>query len=156
MGVSGVGKTTIGEALAERLGWRFLDADDLHSPESVAKMAAGTALEDADRWPWLYRLNRELWALEARNENAVLACSALKERYRRRLTDGLADYEVVFLHGPPELIRARLEKRRHRYMTASLLQSQFAALEPPERAIAVDVAAPPEECVARVISLLDR
>ena len=150
MGVSGAGKTTIGEALARRLGWRFIDADDYHPPENVAKMGAGTPLEDEDRWPWLDRLN-----LILRNEdNAVIACSALKETYRRRLTDGLSNSRIVYLHGTPELIRSRMKARPHRYMPASLLDSQFAALEPPARAIAIDVAAEPASCVAQILSNL--
>ena len=109
MGVSGVGKTTIGKALALELGWRFIDADGYHPPANVAKMAAGIALDDADRWPWLEALNRVL----RREENAVLACSALKEAYRSRITAGLARCEIVYLHGSLELIRARLVERPH-------------------------------------------
>ena len=147
MGVAGVGKTTIGEPLARALGWRFLDADDYHPPENVAKMKAGVPLQDADRWPWLSRLNRELKQLE----NAVLACSALKESYRERLAQGIPDFRVVYLHGSETLIRARLESRQHRYMPAALLDSQLAALEPPARAIVIDVAAPLDECVAAIL-----
>ena len=147
MGVAGVGKTTIGEPLARALGWRFLDADDYHPPENVAKMKAGIPLQDADRWPWLGRLNRELKELE----NAVLACSALKESYRARLAQGIPDFTVVYLHGSAALIRARLESRQHRYMPATLLDSQLAALEPPARAIAIDVAAPLEDCLSAIL-----
>ena len=95
MGVAGVGKTTIGEALARALGWRFIDADDYHPPENVAKMKAGIPLDDEDRWPWLQRLNGIL----KDEQNAVLACSALKESYRRRLAAGLEDFKMVYLHG---------------------------------------------------------
>jgi len=146
MGVAGVGKTTIGEPLAQALGWRFLDADDYHPPENVAKMKAGIPLEDADRWPWLTRLNKVL----KEEEQAVIACSALKERYRERLLQGIQRYRIVYLHAAPELIRARLATRTHRYMPASLLDSQLAALEPPADAIAIDVAAPPEESVRAI------
>jgi gluconokinase len=135
MGVSGSGKTTIGEALARDLGWRFLDADEYHPPQNVAKMAAGQPLDDEDREPWLERLNSVL-----RGEgNAVLACSALKEKYRRRLADGIKRLEWVYLKGDFDLIESRLARRRHRYMPASLLRSQFDALEAPSRAIVVDV-----------------
>ena len=147
MGVAGVGKTTIGEALARSLGWRFLDADDFHPPQNVAKMKAGIALEDADRWPWLSHLNRVL----KDEPNAVLACSALKESYRERLAQGIAGFTVVYLHGALPLIRERMESRKHRYMPAALLESQFAALEPPADAIAVDVAATTDECVAAIL-----
>jgi gluconokinase len=150
MGVSGAGKTTIGEALARRLGWRFIDADDCHPPENVAKMKAGTPLGDADRWPWLDTLNSML----KKDANSVVACSALKEAYRQRLTTGLSDFRVVYLHGSRELIRSRMKARPHRYMPASLLDSQFATLEPPARAIAIDVAAEPAACVEAIISRL--
>jgi gluconokinase len=152
MGVAGVGKTTIGEPLARALGWRFLDADDYHPPENVAKMKAGIPLQDADRWPWLSRLNRELKDLE----NAVLACSALKESYRERLAQGIPKFTVVYLHGSTELIRTRLASRQHRYMPPALLDSQLAALEPPAQAIAIDVAAPLEACVAAIVADLRR
>ena len=150
MGVSGSGKTTIGEALARELGWIYLDADDYHPPENVAKMAAGTPLEDEDRWSWLDKLNRIL----RHEKNTVIACSALKEAYRERLTDGLANLRIVYLHGTPELIRSRMKARPHRYMPASLLDSQFATLEPPARAIGIDIAADPASCVAQILSNL--
>src|SRR2546428_7475401 len=136
MGVSGVGKTSIGKAVARELGWRFSDADQYHPPESGAKMAAGIALDDADRRPWLETLNR----VARKEKDAVLACSALKEAYRSRITDGLARFEIVYLHGSFELIRARLVDRPHHYMPASLLSSQFATLEPRVRAVSVNEA----------------
>ena len=150
MGVSGVGKTTIGSALARELGWRFIDADRYHPSANVAKMAAGIPLADEDRWPWLETLNR----LVKKEKNAVLACSALKEAYRSRITDGLARFEIVYLHGSFELIRARLAQRPHHYMPASLLASQFATLEPPVRAISVDVAHPAQDCVRSIMQAL--
>jgi gluconokinase len=152
MGVSGAGKTTIGEALARELGWRFLDADDYHPRANVAKMAAGEPLDDEDRWPWLDRLNSILRG----EENAVLACSALRERYRRRLAEGIQRIEWVYLKGDFELIRSRLRQRRHRYMPSSLLESQFAALEPPRQAITVDVSADVAACVAAIAVRLQR
>ena len=150
MGVSGAGKSTIGAALARALGWRFIDGDDHHPPANVAKMAAGEPLTDADREPWLNRLNILL-----RNEtNAVMACSALKQSYRDRLTAGVVDFQFVFLTGDAELIGARLARRHHRYMPASLLHSQFETLEPPEKAIAVDVSADVPACVAAIVRQL--
>ena len=146
MGVSGCGKSTIGQMLAERLGYPFLDADEFHPPVNVAKMAAGTPLSDADRQPWLERLNGKLRA----QKNAVLACSALKESYRQILSKGLADCRFVHLRGSIELIRARMKERRHRYMPASLLESQFATLEPPADAIEVDIGVSAPECVAAI------
>ena len=150
MGVSGAGKTAIGEALATELGWRFMDADDYHPEANVAKMAAGQPLDDADRWPWLDRLN----AILRSEENAVLACSALKERYRARLAKGVDHVEWIYLKGDFDLIRSRLLQRQHRYMPASLLESQFAALEPPPRAITVDVSADVPTCVAAIAERL--
>ena len=150
MGVAGAGKSTLGAALAARLGWRFIDADDYHPQENVAKMAAGVPLEDEDRWPWLDLLNRRLME----EPSLVLACSALKESHRRRLLEGVAASRIVYLYGSFELIAARLAQRRHRYMPASLLESQFAALEPPAEAIAVDVAAEPARCVDAILAQL--
>jgi len=150
MGVSGSGKTSIGAALSERLGWPFLDGDDFHPPENVAKMKSGTPLTDEDRWPWLDRLNAELRAREARSESAVIACSALRQAYRARLSRGLANWRLVFLHGSFELLRRRAEERKHRYMPASLLQSQFDTLEPPAQAIHIDVAEPLGRSVEKI------
>lgn len=152
MGVSGAGKTTIGQALARELGWRFIDADDYHPQANVAKMAAGEPLDDEDRWPWLDRLNSILKS----EVNAILACSALKERYRKRLREGIERLEWVYLKGDLELIRSRLRDRRHRYMPASLIESQFAALEPPPQAITIDVSADVASCVAAVAARLQR
>ena len=150
MGVSGSGKTTIGEALASRLGWRYLDADDYHPPENVAKMAAGTPLQDQDRWPWLEKINFIL----NKQDGAVLGCSALKESYRQRLTAGLKDYRIAYLKGSFELLSRRAAARKHRFMPASLLKSQFETLEPPRGAIEIDVAQPVEACVRQIAAAL--
>lgn len=151
MGVSGSGKTTLGARLAARLGCDFVDADDHHPAENVAKMAAGVPLEDVDRWPWLEALNA---LLRASPNDAVLACSALKQAYRDRLCAGIGDCRLVYLKGTREQIRNRLGARQHRYMPASLLDSQFAALEPPEDAITVGVEGSVEDCVATVLDAL--
>lgn len=147
MGVTGCGKSTVGAALAARLGWPFLDADDFHPEANVAKMASGVPLDDGDRWPWLDRIADELRRIEAADGSAVLACSALKEAYRERLAAG-GDVRFVHLTGDPDTIAGRLAVRKHRYMPASLLASQYATLEPPRDAIEVDVALPVEAQVA--------
>lgn len=151
MGVSGCGKSTVGALLAQRLGVEFLDADEFHPPGNVAKMAAGVPLGDEDRRSWLERLNAELRT----RHDAVLACSALKESYRAILAKD-TDCRFVHLRGSIELIRSRLQQRQHRYMPASLLESQFATLEPPAQAIAVDIAAPPQSCVEAIVAALPR
>jgi gluconokinase len=141
MGVCGCGKTTVGQAVADALGWHFLDADAFHPPENVAKMAAGTPLTDEDRWPWLDRLRDELRAIDARGESVVLACSALRSAYRRRLAQA-GDVRFVYLKGDRATIAPRLVARAGHYMPASLLDSQFAVLEEPTDAITIDAAAP--------------
>lgn len=138
MGVSGSGKTTTGEALAAALGWQFFDGDDFHAAANVARMAAGQPLTDADRWPWLDSIAGKMREILARDDSAVFACSALKESYRQRLM-GAGDVRVVHLKGDVATIAARIGQRAHRYMPASLLPSQFAALEEPEGAIVIDI-----------------
>lgn len=150
MGVTGCGKSTVGAALARRLGCRFLDADDFHPPANVEKMRAGAALDDADRWPWLDTLARELRSAAGRGEIVVLACSALKAVYRERLA-AAAPIRFVHLTGDERTIAARLAGRAHRYMPASLLASQFAALEAPSDALAVAVDLPVETQVDAIL-----
>ena len=139
MGVTGVGKTTVGELLAAECGMRFYDADDYHPPANVEKMRAGVALRDEDRWPWLERLNRLLAEAVQRGESAVLACSALKQSYRERLAAGLPELRFVWLHGDKQLIYDRLAARKGHYMNPTLLDSQLATLEEPAGAIAIDI-----------------
>lgn len=153
MGVCGCGKSTVGEALARALDWPFLDADDFHPRANVDKMARGEPLTDEDRWPWLDRLKDELAAILARGGHAVLACSALKASYRERLSRA-GDVRFVHLHGDAETIAARLASRQHRYMPASLLASQLAALERPTDALEVDIRNSVEAQVAQVRSAL--
>jgi gluconokinase len=154
MGVSGCGKTSVGRALAERLGWRFADGDDFHPPANVEKMRAGIPLDDDDRRPWLERLNALLREAAGSGEPLVLACSALRERYRELLADRMPGLRFVHLTGSPELIGQRLASRRHRYMPASLLASQFAALEAPQGALTLDVAPPVDALVAAICERL--
>jgi gluconokinase len=147
MGVSGCGKTSVGQALAARLGARFVDADDFHPPSNVEKMRAGVPLDDADRAPWLARLNAVMRHAVARGDSVVLACSALKRGYRDMLGRRLPGLRIVHLSGSRELIASRIAARQHRYMPASLLASQFDALEPPQDAVVVDVGGSVEQTV---------
>lgn len=153
MGVSGCGKSTVGAALGAALGWPFLDADDFHPPENVAKMAAGIPLNDDDRWPWLDRVVAEAQQAAADGGHAVVACSALRQAYRDRLARAGA-VRFVYLRGDPATIAARVAARQHRYMPATLLASQFATLEPPVDAIDVDIRTSVNEQVAFIAAAL--
>lgn len=153
MGVSGCGKSTVGEGLAARLGWRFVEGDSLHPPENVAKMAAGQPLNDEDRAGWLGTIADLLGQASATGQGLVVSCSALKRLYRDRLRTG--DPDVVFVHlaGSREVIAARIAARTHLYMPASLLDSQFRDLQVPgagESALSVDVALPPAELIRTI------
>ncbi|MDD2764502.1 MAG: gluconokinase [Opitutaceae bacterium] len=159
LGVAGSGKTTIGQRLAARLGgrWRFYDADDFHPPGNIAKMSRGTPLDDTDRAPWLAALRTHLDTCAAREESAILACSAIKEAYRRRLAgSGEDDTRFVYLRGDFALIHERMRSRPGHYFKESLLPSQFAALEEPVPGtmLVVDVAALPDEIVERIVTAL--
>lgn len=147
MGVSGCGKSTVGGALAARLGWPFEEGDRYHLPESIAKMSAGIPLEDADRWPWLERLAGLIAAREAEGQSSVLACSSLKRAYRDVLRSGAPRVRFVHLHGSRALLQARLDARKGHFFPPDLLASQFATLEPlgpDEDGVVVDLALSPE------------
>ena len=144
MGVAGVGKTTVGRLLAEGEGWPFFDADDFHSPASKDKMHRGQGLSDADREPWLAALRAKIDELRATSRSAVLACSALKETYRERLRAG-PDVRFVYLKGSFELIQARIEARAGHYAGASLLRSQYEALEVPAGVPTIDASLTPAQ-----------
>ena len=153
MGVSGWGKSSVGAGLAARLGLNYRDGDDLHPPENVAKMRAGMPLTDADRWPWLDRVGQVLLA----EAPVIVGCSALKRAYRDRIRTA-AGGPVTFVHlaGSQEVIAARMALRQGHYMPLSLLDSQFAALEPPtaEEAITVSIDQPLEALVADILRQL--
>jgi gluconokinase len=149
MGVSGAGKTTIGQLLASQLGWNFVDGDDYHSPENVQKMRSGIPLTDADRAPWLEKLRTLITGWIATTENTVLACSALKQAYRERLQVS-PEVKIVYLKGTPEVLRQRLRARREHFMTERMLASQLAALEAPEHAVTVDADRSPAQIVTEI------
>ncbi|WP_309896240.1 gluconokinase [Archangium sp.] len=154
MGVSGVGKTAVGQRLAAVLGWRFRDADDFHSAESIAKMATGVPLTDEDRWPWLERLRELIRSALESGEELVLACSALRRVYRERLTVDPARERWVSLWAPREVIAARLALRKDHYMPATLLDSQLATLEAADEALKVDVTGDLDSIVAQLVQEL--
>jgi gluconokinase len=150
MGVSGSGKSTIGQLLADSLCWEFSDADTFHSPESVEKMRYGIALNDIDRMPWLLALQQAIKQWLQENKNVVLACSALKTSYRQVLVLDEERVKLVYLTGKFELIQKRLQQRHGHFMSEMLLQSQFNALEEPSGAITVDVSDSPDVIVQKI------
>lgn len=150
MGVSGCGKSTLGAALAERLSLPMIDGDDLHLPESVAKMRAGVPLQDADRWPWLDRVGQRLAACDPAT-GLVLACSALRRAYRDRIRGHAGEVRFVFLEGSFELISQRLARRVGHYMQPDLLASQFQTLERPSADESDVITLPITEPVSRLV-----
>jgi gluconokinase len=147
MGVSGCGKTSVGQKLAERLGWDFYDADDFHPPENIAKMANGIPLSDEDRTPWLDSLRALVASCLQNDRPGVLACSALKERYRQKLLDSNPGAQLVYLKGSYDLIWSRMASRPGHYMKPEMLKSQFDALEEPNNALTVDISLSVEQIV---------
>ena len=156
MGVSGCGKTTIGDLVARELGVPFLDGDSLHPVENVAKMAAGTPLTDEDRWPWLATVGSELAA--AGNGGMVLACSALRRSYRDAIREQAPDTVFLHLHGSKEVLKARTEGRTGHFMPPALLDSQLATLEPleaDEAGVVVDIEAPVQQVVSAGLTVVE-
>jgi gluconokinase len=157
MGVSGSGKSTVGELLAKRLGWQMVEGDSLHPPANVEKMRRGIPLDDADRAPWLDRIGGQLRDWTSAGRSGVVTCSALKRAYRERILAARPDVHFVYLKGSEELIRRRVGARHHEYMPASLLHSQFETLEEPlpgEPVIAIDADEPPEAEVQKIVDAL--
>ena len=155
MGVSGSGKTTVGQLLASQLGWEFADGDDYHPAANVEKMRNGVPLSDADRGPWLETLGGLIAGWIGAGKNAVLACSALKRAYRESLQIG-PEVPVVYLRGTRELLRQRLRARVGHFMTERMLESQLAALEEPEDSVVVDVDGAPARIVAEILARMGR
>jgi gluconokinase len=154
MGVAGAGKTTVGSALARALGWAFIDGDDMHPTANLDKMRRGEPLDDSDRMPWLEALARLLAGMERDRKDAVLACSALREVYRAKLSETSPRMLWVYLRAEPATIRTRLAARRGHFAAASLIDSQFAMLEEPRHGLALDASQPPEAIVAQVLAEL--
>jgi gluconokinase len=155
MGVSGVGKTSVAAEIVARTGWAFVEGDDLHPEANRAKMAAGTPLDDDDRWPWLRRVAAWIGEQEAAGRDAVVPCSALKRSYRDLLRDGHPSVRFVHLLAPPELIKTRVDSRRGHYMPPSLLASQLATLEPlapDEPGFDVETTGSPTDVAAAVLT----
>jgi len=150
MGVAGSGKTTIGLKLAESLGWSFHDADEFHPPANIAKMSAGIPLDESDRAPWLAAMRACIEACLARGESSVVACSALREKYRSFLMADAARVKGVYLKGDFALILGRISQRQGHFMKENMLKSQFEALEPPQDALTLDASLPPDEIVAEI------
>lgn len=149
MGPTGAGKTTVGEILSRELGWEFADADNFHSPSNVEKMSKGIGLTDEDRRPWLAALRRKIEQWIAAGQNGILACSALKEAYRRELSVG-PQVQWIYLKGSFQELTERVAARQGHYAKKELVVSQFAALEEPQDAITIDVSRSPEEVAAAV------
>ena len=157
MGVSGSGKTTIGEALAQRLGWAYEDADTFHPASNVAKMHAGHPLTDEDRWPWLKAIAAEIDRACNAGERVVMGCSALRRVYRDILVHGRNEIRIVYLEGTQQLIASRLAARKGHFMPPELLTSQFETLEPPggdEHPVTVSIDAPVDAVVDDILRQL--
>lgn len=150
MGVSGSGKTTVGQLLAKSLGWEFCDADALHPVANIKKMSCGIPLDDVDRKPWLGRLQQAIAQWLQEDKNMVLACSALKVAYRQILLQDKERIKLIYLKGDFKIIQERLKKRPDHYMSPELLQSQLDTLEEPSEAIYIDVSQPPEVVVREI------
>lgn len=149
MGVVGVGKTTIGSLLAQRLAWEFVDGDSFHPPANIAKMSRGIPLTDADRIPWLQAIRDAIQERIADSRNAVFACSALKRSYREILRVG-PEVQFVYLKADPSTIYQRLHARHGHFATEQLLASQIASLEEPSHAVVIDASGPPEAVVSEI------
>ena len=156
MGVSASGKSTLGRALAQSLGWEFVEGDDYHPPDNIEKMRGGVALDDSDRQPWLESMNDYLLLLDRLERHAVIACSALKQSHRDTLDRGVRAVRYVYLCGDPDLLRRRIVDRKGHFMPPDLLDSQLAVMEPPQDAVWVAMDLPLQDQVDFVSRVLER
>lgn len=154
MGVSGCGKTTVGSLLAKQLGWAYHEGDAFHTAENIDKMSKGVSLDDDDRGPWLAAIKEAIDKCVDEASDAVIACSALRRKYRRTLSADIVDIRFVYLKGNFESIRERMKSRDRHYMKANMLESQFSSLEEPEDAIEIDIGSSPPDIVERIKSQL--
>lgn len=159
MGVSSTGKTSVGTAVAQRLGMKLIDGDDLHPRANIQKMASGTPLNDDDRFPWLERINDAAFSLEQKSEKGIIVCSALKKKYRDQIRQGNADVKFIFLQGSFELVLERMKQRKGHFMKPEMLQSQFNTLEVPQAdepdVIFIDIDGSIEEVVERCVKAVE-
>lgn len=159
MGVSSTGKTSVGTAVAQRLGMKLIDGDDLHPRANIQKMASGTPLNDDDRFPWLERINDAAFSLEQKSEKGIIVCSALKKKYRDQIRQGNADVKFIFLQGSFELVLERMKQRKGHFMKPEMLQSQFNTLEVPQAdepdVIFIDIDGNFDEVVERCVKAVE-
>lgn len=155
MGVSSTGKTSVGTAVAQKLGLKLIDGDDLHPRANIIKMGSGQPLNDDDRYPWLERINDAAFSLEQKSERGIIVCSALKKKYRDQIREGNTDVKFLFLHGSFELVLERMQQRKGHFMKPEMLQSQFNTLEIPQSdepdVIFIDIDGSFEEVVERCV-----
>ena len=149
LGVTGSGKSTVGKVLAAEIGWRFIEADELHLPANIEKMRRGVALTDTDRMPWLQNVRTEILRAITEGESAVVACSALKKSYRKLLRIS-GEVKFVYLKASPSLVEARLHERPHHFMNPALIPSQFDTLEEPKNAVWIDAGLPVHDAVKMI------
>ncbi|MGB2079121.1 MAG: gluconokinase [Vibrio sp.] len=155
MGVSSTGKSSVGSALASKLGAKFIDGDDLHPKANILKMASGNALNDEDRAPWLERIRDAAFSIEKKNEVGVIVCSALKKKYRQQICDGNSRVTFLHLHGEFELVKMRMQDRKGHFMPVELLKNQFETLEMPsvdeKNVITIDIDGSFDQVVERCV-----